>query len=89
VFVAANMERPRGPFTVRGLNDISSHFDTMSNIPDDGYFEVHWPRAERRQFRKALAPRLETLVGKTVVFVWGLCVSRGRGLHYVGTSAPG
>lgn len=42
----------------------------MSTLPNDGYFEVHWPRAERRQGRKPLARRLDTFAGKTVAFVW-------------------
>ena len=42
----------------------------MPNLNNDGNFECYWPRAERRQARKALAPRLDTLAGKTVAFVW-------------------
>ena len=40
------------------------------HIQNDGHYEVYWPRAERQQKRKALAPRLETLEGKTVAQVW-------------------
>ena len=40
------------------------------HIQSDGYYEVYWPRAERQQKRKALAPRLETLEGKTVAQLW-------------------
>ena len=42
----------------------------MTSFPDDGHFEVYWPRAARRQTRKALSPRLQSLEGKTVAFVW-------------------
>jgi hypothetical protein len=41
-----------------------------STHDNDGDFEVFWPRAQRRQARKPLAPRLDTLAGKTVAFVW-------------------
>ena len=37
---------------------------------NDGYYEVFWPRAERQQKRKALAPRLDSLEGKTVAQLW-------------------
>lgn len=42
----------------------------MTTLTNDGYYEVLWPRAERRQARKPLAPRLDTLSGKTVALVW-------------------
>ena len=42
----------------------------MSQAQNDGYYEVFWPRAERQQKRKALAPRLDTLEGKTVAQLW-------------------
>jgi hypothetical protein len=42
----------------------------MSPVQSDGYYEVLWPRAERQQKRKALAPRLASLKGKTVAQVW-------------------
>ena len=42
----------------------------MSTANHDGHYEVFWPRAERRQARKALAPRLDTLSGKTIALVW-------------------
>ena len=37
---------------------------------NDGYFEAYWPRAERRQKQRPLAPRLRTLEGKTVAQLW-------------------
>src|SRR5690242_16439379 len=43
---------------------------SMSQASSDGYYEVYWPRAERKQKRKALAPRLPSLEGKTVAQVW-------------------
>ena len=39
----------------------------MSN---DGYYEAYWPRAPRQQLRRELAPRLESLEGKTVAQLW-------------------
>ena len=42
----------------------------MSQVQSDGYYEVFWPRAERQQKRKALAPRLASLEGKTVAQLW-------------------
>lgn len=42
----------------------------MTTETNDGCFEVLWPRAERRQTRKTLAPRLDTLENKTIAFVW-------------------
>jgi hypothetical protein len=42
----------------------------MSTQTNDGYYEVLWPRSPRQVKRKALAPRLSTLDGKTVAQVW-------------------
>jgi hypothetical protein len=42
----------------------------MSQVQSDGYYEVFWPRAERQQKRKTLAPRLASLEGKTVAQLW-------------------
>jgi hypothetical protein len=42
----------------------------MSSSTRDGYYEALWPRTERQVKRKALAPRLSTLEGKTVAQVW-------------------
>jgi hypothetical protein len=42
----------------------------MPLVESDGYYEVFWPRAERQQKRKALAPRLTSLEGKTVAQLW-------------------
>jgi hypothetical protein len=41
----------------------------MSSNTRDGY-EAFWPRTPRQVKRKALAPRLSTLEGKTVAQVW-------------------
>lgn len=38
----------------------------------DGHYEVFWPRSPRQMKKKALAPRLSTLEGKTVVQLWDL-----------------
>jgi len=37
---------------------------------NDGYYEALWPRSLRQAKVKALAPRLDTLAGKTVAQVW-------------------
>ena len=37
---------------------------------NDGYYEALWPRSPRQAKVKALAPRLDTLAGKTVAQVW-------------------
>ena len=42
----------------------------MSNVSHDGYYEVFWPRAPRQMRTKPLAPRLESLEGKTVAQLW-------------------
>jgi hypothetical protein len=42
----------------------------MSNTSNDGYYEVFWPRAPRQTPLKPLAPRLDTLEGKTVAQLW-------------------
>jgi hypothetical protein len=42
----------------------------MSQAQSDGYYEVFWPRGERQQKRKALAPRLVSLEDKTVAQLW-------------------
>jgi hypothetical protein len=36
----------------------------------DGYYEALWPRTPRQAKVKALAPRLDTLEGKTVAQLW-------------------
>ena len=36
----------------------------------DGHYEALWPRSPRQAKVKALAPRLDTLAGKTVAQVW-------------------
>jgi hypothetical protein len=42
----------------------------MNANSGDGYYEVFWPRAPKQIGQKALAPRLETLSGKTIVQLW-------------------
>ena len=42
----------------------------MPPVQNDGYYEVLWPRAARQVKRKALAPRLSSLEGKTVAQLW-------------------
>ena len=37
---------------------------------NDGYYEAHWPRAPRQQLMRELAPRLDSLEGKTVAQLW-------------------
>ena len=42
----------------------------MSEKSHDGYYEAHWPRSPRQQLMRELAPRLDTLEGKTVAQLW-------------------
>ena len=42
----------------------------MAKENNDGYYEAHWPRGARQQKTRALAPRLDTLEGKTVAQLW-------------------
>jgi hypothetical protein len=37
---------------------------------NDGYYEAYWPRSPREQLMRELAPRLDTLEGKTVAQLW-------------------
>lgn len=37
---------------------------------NDGYYEALWPRSPRQTKVKSLAPRLDTLAGKTIAQVW-------------------
>ena len=39
-------------------------------MENDGYYEAYWPRGARQQRTRALAPRLDTLEGKTVAQLW-------------------
>jgi hypothetical protein len=41
-----------------------------SMTPNDGFYEVFWPRAPRQMQRRALAPRLDSLEGKTIAQLW-------------------
>ena len=42
----------------------------MTNKSNDGYYEAYWPRSPRQQLARELAPRLESLEGKTVAQLW-------------------
>lgn len=42
----------------------------MDRPSDEGYFEACWPRAARRAITRPLAPRLDSLEGKRVAFLW-------------------
>ena len=42
----------------------------MSKPKNDGYYEAYWPRGARQQKTRALAPRLDSLEGKTVAQLW-------------------
>ena len=42
----------------------------MSQKTHDGYYEAYWPRSPRQQLARELAPRLDTLEGKTVAQLW-------------------
>ena len=40
------------------------------SLSNDGYYEAYWPRSQRQERMRALAPRLATLEGKTVAQLW-------------------
>jgi hypothetical protein len=42
----------------------------MTTPQDDGFFEAYWPRGARRVVAKRLAPRLRSLDGKCIAFLW-------------------
>ncbi len=42
----------------------------MSDRNNDGYYEAYWPRGPRQQRTRSLAPRLESLEGRTVAQLW-------------------
>ena len=42
----------------------------MSDIDDDGRYQVYWPRSPRQSKLKPLARRLDTLAGKRIAFLW-------------------
>ena len=42
----------------------------MSDEMNDGNYAAYWPRTPRQQLVRELAPRLETLAGKTVAQLW-------------------
>ena len=42
----------------------------MTKISNDGYFEAFWPRSPRQARIKPLAPRLDSLEGKTIAQLW-------------------
>jgi len=42
----------------------------MSQAENSATYEVLWPRSPRQARVKALAPRLDTLAGKTVAQLW-------------------
>jgi len=41
----------------------------MAEKTHDGYYEAYWPRSPRQQLTRKLAPRLDTLEGKTIGFI--------------------
>ena len=42
----------------------------MAEQNNDGYYECYWPRSGRQQKMRELAPRLDSLEGKTVAQLW-------------------
>ena len=42
----------------------------MAEKTHDGYYEAYWPRSPRQQLTRKLAPRLDTLEGKTIAQLW-------------------
>jgi len=44
--------------------------DRSTVTTHDGYYEVLWPRAPRQMQQRPLAPRLDSLAGKTIAQLW-------------------
>lgn len=42
----------------------------MTNSTDGGHYRVVWPRSKRQLQPMPLAPRLDTLAGKTIAQLW-------------------
>jgi hypothetical protein len=42
----------------------------MSEQSNGGYYEAYWPRTPRQTRISPLAPRLKSLEGKTIAFLW-------------------
>lgn len=42
----------------------------MTDTDNGGHYEVVWPRGERKMALQSLAPRLDTLEGKTIAELW-------------------
>jgi len=42
----------------------------MATKNNDGYYEAYWPRSPRQQLTRELAPRLDSLEGRTVAQLW-------------------
>lgn len=42
----------------------------MEQRENDGYYEAYWPRGPRQQRVRPIAPRLDSLEGKTVAQLW-------------------
>ncbi len=54
----------------------------MANTSNDGHYEALWPRSPRQVQLKPLAPRLDTLEGKTIAQLWDF-VFRGNEVYAV------
>ncbi len=54
----------------------------MASPGNDGYYEAFWPRTPRQVQLKPLAPRLDTLEGKTIAQLWDF-VFRGDEVYAV------
>ena len=39
-------------------------------VINDGYYEVLWPRSPRQMRERSLAPRVDSLEGKTIAQLW-------------------
>jgi hypothetical protein len=42
----------------------------MTSANNDGYYEAYWPRSPRQERTRSIAPRLDTLEGKTIAQLW-------------------
>jgi len=42
----------------------------MTTVDNDGYYEAYWPRSRKSKGMQPLAPRIQSLEGKTVAQLW-------------------
>jgi hypothetical protein len=56
----------------------------VSNPGNDGYYEAYWPRTPLQIGIKQLAPRLSSLEGKTIAYIWDYILKGDEVFTYLG-----